>query len=189
MSAGLVLPFLQIGTGQRVLDVPATEVLFGGGVRAGVDFGRVAPFVGGNVVAVGVSQIGEQNDGSGGWLSVAAGMRVDFAKRDALATPFVSLGGLVGSGEMAFNESLPFAADGYAVGLDPAIGGFVGAGVDAQVVPGLSLGVEVGAVHTRGRVYFLDEAGGNDDWEASGSATFAYADVHVVFALGAGGGS
>lgn len=181
MSTGAVLPFLQVGTGVRPLDVPPAEVFFGGGVRVGVDLGRVAPFVGGTVTASDVDAVDADLGIRPVVGSASAGLSIDLATPDAPCTPRIAVGGLVGSGSVTVID----ASDGNQVHLGSNLlaGGLAGLAVDARVAGALSLGVEVGVAHVRGRVE-VTETDDGDAWSATGAMTFGYADVHLRFDFG-----
>ncbi len=179
-------PFLQVGTGQRVLDVPSTESVFGGGVRAGWDFGRVAPFLGGTVTAGGIDVPEDNVKVSGALWSVAAGLRFDLAAPDADATPYLAAGGTIGNG------AATFAYDEFdetvTVGASAGPGVFAGFGADALLMPRVALGLEIGGAWASSEVFYRYEEGGRRTEEESydASALFGYADLHVSFLFGGG---
>lgn len=181
-------PFLQVGTGQRVLDVPTTELLFGGGSRLGWDLGPVAPFVGGTLLTGGLDLDTTTPDAekvSGTTWSLAGGVRVDLASDPERPLPYLAAGATVGNAASAFEY--PEGDETVVVGLKAGPGAFGGFGVDAPLAPRLALGLEVGGAYATGKVFLRVEDGPDvERAEYPGSAAFGYADLHLSFALGGG---
>lgn len=180
-------PYLQIGTGHRPLDVPLTDTLFGGGGRLGWDFGPVAPFFGGTVTS-GSLAFEEEDDLeiSGALWSLMAGARFDLVDQEDAVTPFLSAG--VSFGRAAGLVEYTDDDEKYTAGLGAGPGLFGGFGLDAPLIPGVALGLEVGGHWATGELYY-EEDYGRDDYEEryDVSAAFGYADLHATFRFGGGG--
>jgi hypothetical protein len=163
----------QVGTGLRPLSLAATNSVFGGGFRAGPTFGAFTPFAGGSFLWAGANVEGDRVSGTS-WSGLA-GVRIDLADLDRLAQPFVSAGGLIGL------STLHTADDDAQIDLQAGPGAFAGFGADARLSPAVRLGLEVGVVVTAasGTVFVDDESE-----RASGTASWSYADLHVVFRPG-----
>jgi hypothetical protein len=169
-AGGLV----QVGTGLRPLSLGGTNTVFGGGLRAGPTFGAFTPFAGATALFVS-GQADEDARVAGSSWSALAGLRVDLADLDRLAQPFVSAGALIGLSTLNDGEA------GTEIDLQVGPGAFAGFGADAKLSPAVRIGLEVGVVVSAasGTVLIDDESE-----RASGTASWSYADLHVVFRPG-----
>lgn len=176
---------LQVGTGQRLLDVPGTELLSGGAARIGWDFGVVAPFVGGNVTRAQLDVVEEELVAPATLWTVSAGVRFDAVEETELLQPFAA-GGLFlggGGGRLVFEDG----REEYGVEASTGPGGFLGAGADARLAPALAIGVEVGAVLATADVTVYEQVRQRRDvFELSATGIWSYADLHLVFRPGGG---
>ncbi len=179
--------FATVGTGIRPLGIPGIESLTGGGARFGVDFGRVAPFLGASVTLASVDAGDSDVVLTGSSFAAQIGARLEADAHDPLIFPFLSGGAILSRqrGSALFEEDDLITTAGW----NNLPGVFGGAGAEADVTDRVGIGLEVGFAGLLGKYVEYDHAPSGrlpTDYFADGKlrALFTYADLHVTFRLG-----